>query len=73
MHGHIPLLKRVLDEWPETREPTRAKLNFSLNELSEAIIDLVQLTATVPLTADRLKFMLALLGRRLTLLKELLQ
>ena len=73
MHGHIPLLKRVLDEWPETRELTRAKLNFSSNELSEAIIDLVQLTATVPLTADRLKFMLALLDRRLTLLKELLQ
>lgn len=70
--GHFNLLDRALEEWPETRENARAMLNFSQDEMTNAISDLCLLDAPVPLSTDRMEFMLRLLKRRHTLLVTLL-
>lgn len=71
LRGHFSLLQRALEEWPDTRETAGVRLNFSFDELSDAVADLVQLAATIPLSSERLEFMLRLLGYRLALLRAL--
>ena len=71
LQGHFSLLQRALEEWPDTREAAGARLDFSFDELSDAVADLVRLVATTPLSSERLEFMLRLLGYRLALLKAL--
>lgn len=71
LQGHISLLQRALDVWPDTREAAGARLNFSFDELSDVVADMSLLVATTPLTHERLEFMLRLLGCRLKLLKAL--
>ena len=58
-------------QWPDTREAAHAKLNFSSDDLSDAVVDLPKLNAVTPLSNERLKFMLRLMSYRLTLLKAL--
>lgn len=72
IQGHFELLGRALAEWPETREVARAKLNFSQDEMSYALSDLCRFNPPVPLSADRIAFMLSLLTHRYTQLKALL-
>ena len=43
VQGHIALLQRALEQWPDTRQATHAKLNFSSADLSSTIVDLLQL------------------------------
>ena len=71
LQGHICLLQRALDEWPDTRDAAGARLNFSFDELTDVVADMTQLVATTSLTRERLEFMLRLLGCRLKLLKAL--
>lgn len=71
IQGHIALLQRALEQWPDAREATQDKLNFSSNDLSDAVVDLLKLDAVMPLSNERLKFMLRLMSYRLTLLKAL--
>lgn len=71
VQGHIALLQRALEQWPDTREAAHAKLNFSSDDLSDAVVDLPKLNAVTPLSNERLKFMLRLMSYRLTLLKAL--
>jgi hypothetical protein len=71
LQGHFSLLQRALDEWSDTRETAGARLNFSFDELSDVVADLVKLAAVTSLSSERLEFMLRLLGCRLKLLKVL--
>lgn len=71
VQGHISLLQRALDEWPDTRKVAGARLNFSFDELSDAVADLARLAAVTPLTSERFEFMLRLLACRLELLRAL--
>ncbi len=68
---HFALLRRAVEEWPDTYDAVRAKLNFSSDALSDVTVGLLQLTATIPLFADRHKFVLYLLKERLALLKAM--
>ncbi|MGH8629043.1 MAG: hypothetical protein ACREYC_28570, partial [Gammaproteobacteria bacterium] len=42
LRGHFSLLARALAEWPDTREPARAQLNFTQAEISDLLSDLVR-------------------------------
>lgn len=72
LQGHFVLLKRVLQEWPDTKEIARQRLNFDVSELSDAIADLTKLDLPISLSPDRAEFMLRLLTRRYQILKSLL-
>ncbi|MXS85315.1 hypothetical protein ABO04_05120 [Nitrosomonas sp. HPC101] len=71
--GHLQLLERALKEWPETKELTGSRLNFSNAELTGSIYDLQLLDAPLPLTRERMLFILKLLTRRHQLLKSLFE
>lgn len=73
LQGHFALLERVIQEWPDTREVARQRLNFDVSKLSDAIVDLTEIDLPVRLSADRAAFMLSLLTRRYQLLKSLLE
>lgn len=72
IQGHFSLLQRALEQWPDTREAAQAKLNFSSDDLSDAVVDLLKLDAVIPLSNERLEFMLHLMRYRYTLLRALL-
>jgi len=71
VQGHFDLLRRAVDEWPDTQDAVRAKLDFSSDALSDVTKDLLQLTATIPLSNERHEFILHLLNERLALLKAM--
>jgi HipA-like C-terminal domain len=71
IQGHFELLRKALEEWPETQDEVSAKLNFSQSELSDAVSDLCHYDVPVPLSTDRITLILSLLKRRHTLLKSL--
>jgi len=73
INGHWSLLERTLSEWPETKDIAYARLNFNSTELSESIEDLLSLNGQVPLTRERMSFVLNLLTRRHQLLKSLIE
>lgn len=62
--GHAELLASAVKLWPETRDEIIERLNFSEKDLTDALSDLVALNAPVPLTTDRIAFVLRLLARR---------
>ncbi|WMJ08578.1 HipA domain-containing protein [Nitrosomonas sp. sh817] len=72
IQGHFALLQRALEQWPDTREAAQARLNFSSDDLSDAVVDLLKLDAINPLSNERLVFMLHLMRYRFTLLRNLL-
>lgn len=71
VQAHFELLKRVVDEWPDTLDAVCTKLNFSVGELSEVTGDLLRLDAAIPLSRERYTFILRLLTERLALLKSM--
>ncbi|MBS0423030.1 MAG: HipA domain-containing protein [Proteobacteria bacterium] len=71
VQGHFELLKRAVDEWPDTRDAVCTKLNFSVGELSDVTGDLLRLDAAIPLSQERYAFILHLLKERLALLKAM--
>jgi hypothetical protein len=71
VQGHFDLLQRAVDEWPDTYDAVRAKLNFSADALSDVIKDLLLLTTAIPLSKERYSFILRLLNKRLALLKTI--
>lgn len=71
--GHFSLLEHALTEWPRTRAMALARLNFSEQDMSNAVSDLTQIEAPVPFSHDRMKFLLRLLGHRHRHLKTLLE
>ena len=70
--GHFELLERTLVKWPETRDGVCTKLNFSQDEMSDAVNCLRQIDAPVPFSRDRATFVLRLLVHRYNRLKSLL-
>lgn len=73
VRGHFELLKRAVQEWPETRKIARQRLNFDISALSDAVTDLMGLDLPVNLSPDRADFMLRLLTCRHQLLLSLLE
>lgn len=71
-NGHFELLEHVLNEWPWTRAMAQAKLNFSEEDMSDALSDLIDIKSPVPLSNDRRNFILRLLVHRHRRLKALL-
>lgn len=71
VQGHFDLLQCAVDEWPDTLDAVRAKLNFPSEALSEVIGDLPELAAAIPLSKERYAFILRLLNERFTLLKTM--
>lgn len=71
VQGHFDLLKRAVEEWPDTRDAVCAKLNFPAGDLSDVTADLLRLNAAIPLSQDRYAFILRLLTERLALLKAM--
>ncbi len=71
VQGHFELLKRAVEEWPDTRDAVSAKLNFPPDELSDVTGDLLRLDAAIPLSQERYAFILRLLKERLALLKAM--
>lgn len=71
VQGHFDLLQRAVDEWPDTLDAVRAKLNFPSETLSEVTGDLPELNAAIPLSKERYAFILRLLNERLALLKAM--
>ncbi len=71
LQDHFALLQRAVEEWPDTIDAVREKLNFSSDELSDVTADLLQLTATIPLIRERHEFILLLLNERFALLKAM--
>ncbi len=71
LNGHRALLEKVLTEWPETKDIAYARLNFSHSELSDSIEDLLSIHVQVPLTRERMSFVLSLLTRRHLFLRSL--
>jgi len=71
VQDHFELLKRVVDEWPDTRDAVCARLNFPAGDLSDVTADLLRLDAAIPLSQDRYAFILRLLTERLALLKAM--
>jgi len=71
VQGHFDLLKRTVEEWPDTRDAVCAKLNFPAGDLSDVTADLLRLDAAIPLSHDRYAFILRLLTERLALLKAI--
>lgn len=65
INGHFDLLSKALGEWPETREVAAKRLNFGMQELTMALIDLLELNLPVPLSKERLAWMLTLTRHRL--------
>lgn len=73
VRGHFSLLERALAKWPDTREPARARLNFTQAEISDLLSDLVRFDMLVPCCPERMAFWLRLLSRRHEFLKTLCQ
>ncbi len=72
LRGHLALLERALEEWPETRSIAQSRLDFPAGELAESIADLLELDLPVRLLPERMRFMLRLLERRHQILKSIL-
>jgi len=66
--GHIAMVENVLTEWPDTCEDVKARLDCLDERLPALFDELAALGGPVPLTAERARFMLKLLLRRLELL-----
>lgn len=71
IQGHTELLVKVFSEWPETKEIAHERLTFTQEELNESLADLVLLGGAVPLSHERIAFVLKLLSNRHALLKSL--
>ena len=72
--GHIALLLRALENWPQTRELARQRvMDLKTSEMIDALADLPQIQCTIPLTTNRFNLVLRLLDYRLSALKELLK
>lgn len=72
INGHFALLKQAVWAWPHTLEKARSRLDFLPDALAMCCQDLVYLPAPVPLTAERMRFVLRLLERRHQLLIDTL-
>ncbi len=72
INGHFALLRRAVVAWPQTLESARNRLNFAPDALAACCEDLVNLPIPVPLTAERMQFVLRLLKRRHQLLIDTL-
>jgi len=62
--GHVELLLKIVDKFPQTRETMQAVLQFPSEALDEAVLPLTGLRLPVPLSAERAHFMLTLLKAR---------
>jgi hypothetical protein len=72
VNGHLALLRRAVNEWPNTAGPARARLDVTTADLEASVSDLLALPGRVPLSPERYKLMLRLMTKRLQNLKELL-
>jgi len=70
---HVELLHRAVSEWSDARELLQARLAISFDQLVNCVSDLPSLQMPVPLTEDRLAFILRLLSQRLNTLKYAFQ
>lgn len=70
--GHFELLERAFKEWPQMQDQVRAKLNFSLADMSHVVNSLSEINAPEPLSRDRINFVLRLLVHRYKRIKSLL-
>lgn len=69
---HIDLLAMTLAEWPETKQNCYARIaNLQPENFQAVLADLSHLGLPVPLSSERLDFVLRLLERRLQKLKAL--
>lgn len=71
IQGHVELLVKVFTKWPDTKKIAHESLAFTQEELNESLEDLVSLGGAVPLSHERIAFVLKLLSNRHTLLKSL--
>ena len=71
IQGHVELLVKVFTKWPDTKKIAHESLAFTQEELNESLGDLVSLGGTVPLSHERIAFVLKLLSSRHALLKSL--
>lgn len=67
--GHFTMVKRALDDWPQTRQLAQDRLDISVEDLASTIADLPALDLPLRLSPERMEFMLRLLCRRLELLR----
>lgn len=72
INGHFALLQKAADNWQGTRARALARLEFDEDDMVNSIRDLVDIESPVPLTVDRLNFVIRLLRTRFNLLKEFL-
>ena len=72
LNGHFELLEHAVANWQGTRELALSKLTFDEADMVNSIQDLAEMPGPVPLTTDRMNFVIRLLRSRLTLLKALL-
>jgi hypothetical protein len=71
--GHITLVARAVEKWPDKAETIAAKIHaISDDDLSRCLADLGKLDMPLRLSEDRQNFMLRLLSRRLRLLQAVL-
>lgn len=73
INGHFELLQRAVAAWPGTRELARERLDFTQQDIIDALSDLCRLNLPVPLLPERFAFILRLLFYRLQIIKSLLQ
>jgi hypothetical protein len=74
LKGHFELLKRALDEWPETRPilaQNISRLNYEV--LERSIEDLMYLSNPVPFSQERYEFICRILRIRLQYLQQTTQ
>lgn len=71
---HLALLRHVLHDWARHLDPDllRSRIDFSADDLTSCVGDLVHLPVPSPLSTARMRFVCRLLVRRLALLKDLL-
>lgn len=71
IQGHVELLVKVFAKWPDTKKIAHDSLAFTQEDLNGSLADLVSLGGAVPLSHERIAFVLKLLSNRHTLLKSL--
>jgi hypothetical protein len=71
LNGHMTLLAHAIENWQGTVDLVRSRLDFDEDEMVNTIEDLAGLNSPVPLSAERLNFIVRLLRSRYKLLKEL--
>lgn len=74
VQGHLALLRHVLHDWAQHLDLNllRSRIDFSPDDLTSCVGDLVHLPVPSPLSTARMRFVCRLLVRRLALLKDLL-